>query len=343
MKKLLLVFLLLLPMADAWTLGPGVFIGSDTVTTYRTGDTIEVFNSLHYESSVGAVIINGFVLSLRPDDGVTPYDWDLLKVTNDNITVSGNPTVGGTFRLGGLSGVWIVRGVFGEPEFSIGGPESTFVIPPGNQTIYINLFTDFQTGPRIGTDAAYSKETGDIHVLVSLSDHDGSPIFGQEGNIIVKVLRPDGQTIFAMVPVQETPTQGVYVGRVAFDNGEPGTYPVTVEWADITNGALSIMIEGVPSNLIVPGIILVLSAVGMAIGFMTQSPNPWPKMYGATFQLAGVILALRFPEELGNGNIDLQPILILICFASMMILGWRATAAYLEERKAEQQASEDYV
>jgi len=218
-----LVALALAPaVASAFELGPGVILqnGPTNLTTNATFYP----NTLTFETSTGAPIFNGtLILDLEPIDGTTAYDWFLDNATPSNITIDGNSTINGTFRLAGLNlTTYITRGVIFTAPFTFGSPNENFTIPAGEQQIIITPTAPIPNGSRLKISSSYSPDSQQIESTVSLIDAQGNAISNIP--ILLTVLNPDG-TVLGTVTMTETVIPGIYSSQTQLTNASPlGNY-----------------------------------------------------------------------------------------------------------------------
>lgn len=231
----MLLALAFLPIASAWTLGTGVRVqhgAADSVLVM--GTSFAVTGVLTYEAATGAPIIGGYTLDLQPASG--SWTWTLLSLSATNITISGTPPTGGTYRVAGLT-TGLTYGVFGRAGLALttfAGPAGTFNLEPGEQTVYIVPYMAPNTGD-LWVSASYSWANQTIGASVTLRNTTGEAHTGQASMITLRLYLPGGEE--RVGTVTETTTPGVYRGswNVSTDTLE-AAYLVTAQYGNLTDG-----------------------------------------------------------------------------------------------------------
>lgn len=225
------VLILLAPIASAWTLGSGTILVDDEGTTPTDDDTsilLKVDMEVDILTFDPAPVIDDRVLDFEPSSGT--WAWNITNGTLPlNLTIEGNVSQGGTFRVTNFPGLYLVRGIFGMPDFLVQGPTFTLNIPPGNQTISITQLSG-DAGLQILMDSDYYVEgTSIASTAALLSAANGVGLSGAAINHTI--YRPDGSFLSAVV-MEEGPIPGYYFANVTLNSSEPfGPYKVVASAA----------------------------------------------------------------------------------------------------------------
>lgn len=241
----LVLFLVLCSGAQAWTLGEGSEISQGSVT-YTVGQATEL-ERLTFEAATGAPIFEtsqgAWTLDMQ-GSGPGTFDWVIVNMSLPyRLEVSGSPSVAGTMRVAGLVGVYAVRGVAGTPEFTVSGPDASWAVPAGFQSIVVTPAGVPSSGPRIGLSAHYSTQNASITAAVTLLDSDGSALAGQSGSVVVRLFSPATGQEFAVPAVYEGPVAGVYRAWANLTPPEAGVWIATAEYG-VTVASTTVLVTG---------------------------------------------------------------------------------------------------